>query len=259
VHSLCVLSVTLWLLGFPEQAVDRVERAVALARELAQPVSLCFALFASSSICCLRGETTAASNSNDAMFHLADEQGFQFWLAYGIAVRGTVLIAGGQADDGIARLREGLDSLRACGFEATRTMHLADLAEGYGMVGRVDEGFAALAEAMALVESTGVCNWEAELYRLKGELTWKRPEAGANSRIAQEAESYFRKAIEIARLQSAKSWELRATTSLARLLAKQGRRDEACAMLAEIYGWFTEGFDTADLRDAKALLDELVR
>ena len=138
-----------------------------------------------------------------------------------------------------------------------RTFFLAYLAEGYGPVGRVDEGLAVLAEAMALVESTGVCIYEAELYRIKGELTLKRPEAGSNSEVQEEAETYFRQALNVARLQSAKSWELRATMSLARLLAQHGRRDEARAMLAEIYGWFTEGFDTADLKDAKVLLDEL--
>ena len=138
-----------------------------------------------------------------------------------------------------------------------RTFFLAYLAEGYGLVGRVDEGFAALAEAMALVESTGVCVDEAELNRLKGELTLKRPEAGSNSKVQEEAESYFRRALEIAHRQFAKSFELRATTSLARLLAEQGKREQARAMLAEIYGWFTEGFDTRDLKDAKALLAEL--
>jgi predicted ATPase len=175
-----------------------------------------------------------------------------------IAQRGAVLIASGHAEEGIGQLREGLDH-SAGAFEVMRTLFLAYLAEGYGLVGRVDEGFAALAEAMALVQSTGVSVDEAELYRLKGELTLKRPEAGSNSKLQEEAETYFRQALKVARLQSAKSWELRATMSLARLLDKRGRRDEARTMLAAIYGWFTEGFDTADLKDAKALLDELAR
>jgi predicted ATPase len=125
------------------------------------------------------------------------------------------------------------------------------------MVGRVNEGLAAMAEATALVESTGVRLGEALLYWVKGELTLKRPEAGSDSKIKEEADNYFRQAIEIARRQSAKSQELLATTSLARLLAEQGRRDEARAMLAEIYNWFTEGFDTLLLKDAKSLLDAL--
>jgi predicted ATPase len=142
-------------------------------------------------------------------------------------------------------------------MSAGQTAVLAVLVTGCRMAGQVDKGFAILAKAMALIESTGERFWEAELYRLKGELTLKRPEAGSDPTVKEEAESCFWQAIEVARRQSAKSWELRATTSLARLLAKQGRRDEARSMLAEIYGWFTEGFDTRDLKDAKALIDEL--
>ena len=212
----------------------------------------------SSLVHCFRGEAAAASNFADAMFHLAHDQGFRGFLDMAIAQRGVVLIASGHAEEGISQLREGLDHSEG-GFEVMRTFFLAYLAEGYGLVGRVDEGFAALEQAMALVESTGVCVYEAELNRIKGELTLKRPEAGSNSKTKEEAETLFRRAIEVARRQSAKSWELRATMSLARLLDKQGRRDEARAMLADIYGWFTEGFDTADLKDANALLDELVR
>jgi hypothetical protein len=190
------------------------------------------------------------------MFDLAHEQGFQGFLAMATAYRGVVLIAGAHAEEGITQLREGLD--RSAGaFELMRTQYLAALAAGYGLAGRVEEGLAALTEAMALVESTGVCAYEAELNRLKGELTLKRPEASSNSEVQKEAETYFRQALNVARLQSAKSWELRATMSLARLLKLQGRRDEARAMLGEIYNWFTEGFDTADLKDANALLNEL--
>jgi class 3 adenylate cyclase/tetratricopeptide (TPR) repeat protein len=258
VHSLAFLWPALRDLGFPDEGVDRVERAVALSRELAHSFSLCLALFGSSVVHCFRGEAAAASNFADAMFHLAHDQGFRGFLDMAIAQRGVVLIASGHAEEGISQLREGLDHSEG-GFEVMRTFFLAYLAEGYGLVGRVDEGFAALAEAMALVESTGVCVYEAELYRIKGELTLKQPEAGSNSKVQEDAETYFRQALKVARLQSAKSWELRATMSLARLLAKQGRRGEARAMLAEIYGWFTEGFDTADLKDAKALLHELKR
>jgi predicted ATPase len=245
-------------LGFPDQARDRLERALSLARQQADPFCVCLALAGSSHVDDLRGETIAASKFADAMFHLAHEQGFRGFLALATALRGMALVAGGHAEEGIGQLREGLDH-SAGAFEDMRTRFLASLAEGYGLAGRVDEGLAVLAEAMALVESTGVCFYEAELNRIKGELTLKRPQAGSNSEVQEEAESFFRQAIEVARRQSAKSWELRETMSLARLLAKQGRRDEARAMLAEIYGWFTEGFDTADLKDAKALLDELNR
>src|SRR6266446_8332844 len=256
VHSLMFSGLSARYLGFPEQARDRVERALSLARQQCDPFCVCLALAGSSLGHCFRGEAAAASNFADAMFHLAHDQGFRGFLDMAIAQRGMALIASGHAEEGISQLREGLDHSEG-GFEVMRTFFLAYLAEGYGLVGRVDEGFAALAEAMALVESTGVCVDEAELNRLKGELTLKRPEAGSNSKVQEEAETYFRQALKVARLQSAKSWELRATMSLARLRDKQGKRAEARSMLAEIYGWFTEGFDTADLIDAKALLDEL--
>jgi hypothetical protein len=140
------------------------------------------ALASSSHVDHLRGETIAASKFADAMFDLALEQGFQGFSAMAIAQRGAVLIAGAHAEEGISQLREGLDH-SAGAFEVMRTLYLASLAGGYGVIGRVEEGFAALAEAMALVESTGVCLYEAELNRLKGELTLKRPEAGSNSKV----------------------------------------------------------------------------
>ncbi len=256
VHPLMFSGTAAWYLGFPDQARDRVERALSLARQQSDPFCVCLALVPSSHVDRLRGETIAASKFTDAMFHLAQEQGFRGFLAMATAQRGAALVAGGHAEEGITQLREGLDGSGGA-FEVMRTLYLAYLAVGYGLVGRVDEGLAVLAEAMALVESTGVCIYEAELYRIKGELTRKRSETNSNSEIKEEAESFFRQAIEVARRQSAKSWELRATMSLARLRDKQGRREDARAMLAGIYGWFTEGFDTADLKDAKALLDEL--
>jgi predicted ATPase len=259
VHSLTVLATSSWALGFPDKAIESDERAVALARELAHPLSLCFALALSAIVHSLRGEAQATSKNADVMFHLADEHGFQGLLALGILIRGVALVVSGQADEGITQLREGLGLFQAGGGVNISPWFLAFLAEAYGIIGLPDEGFAVVAEALALAESTGLGAWEAELYRLKGELTLQRPEAGSNSQIREEAESYFRQAIEVARRQSAKSWELRATTSLARLLRERSRRDEARAMLSEIYNWFTEGFDTADLRDAKSLLDELAR
>jgi tetratricopeptide (TPR) repeat protein len=257
VQALYFLARDHWCLGFPDLALGTIERALALARELSLPSSLCVALIGASLLHSLRGEITAAWNFADAAAGLAGEQGFQQFLAYAIALRGEALIQGGQAEAGIAQLSEGIDSVRASGARLGQTAGLAGLAQGHGIVRRVGQGFAALAEAIALVERTGERDYEAELYRLKGELTLKRSEADSNSRIKEQAESYFRRAIEVARRQSAKSLELRAATSLARLLADQGRRDEARTMLAEIYNWFTEGFDTADLKEAKALLEEL--
>jgi predicted ATPase len=142
------------------------------------------------------------------------------------------------------------------GYEFCLTHSLAALGNGYGKVGRVRDGLAAVAEGLAVSEKNGERWFDAELYRVRGELLLKH-DPHAEPKAEDEAQNCFHQALEIARRQQAKWWELRATTSLARLLAKQARRDEARAMLAEIYNWFTEGFDTPDLNDAKALLDEL--
>jgi predicted ATPase len=167
------------------------------------------------------------------------------------------LVAGGQAEAGIVQLREGLGSIQALGIGDINIWGLGFLGAACGILGRLDQGFAALMEALTIVENTSGRVYEAELYRLKGELTLMSPEAVSSSKAEEEAESYFCQAIEIARRQGAKLWELRAATSLARLLAKENRRDEARAILAEIYNRFTEGFDTTDLKEAKALLAEL--
>ena len=146
-----------------------------------------------------------------------------------------------------------LAAFRTIGSGVLLPHALCLLAEASGEAGRLDDGLSALTEAMAAADEHGIRHYEAEAYRLKGELLLKQDDSNA-----AEAQNCFARAIEIARKQSAKSWELRATTSLARLLAKPGQRDEARAMLADIYGWFTEGFDTADLREAKSLLAHLM-
>src|SRR6202022_2042342 len=155
----------------------------------------------------------------------------------------------GRKEEGITQLQEGLAASRP---ELLRPQLLCLLAAACMQTGRLDDGLGALTEALAAADEHEVRHHEAEMHRLKGELLLRQDDSNG-----VEAQSCFRRAVEIARKQSAKSWELRATMSLARLLARQGRRDEARTMLAEIYGWFTEGFDTADLKDAKALLDEL--
>ena len=158
----------------------------------------------------------------------------------------------GRNKDGIAQIREGLAGIRARGSQLNRPYFLCLLAEACTKSGRIDDGLGALMEALAAVDEHENRQYEDEIHRLKGELLLKQ-----NNSNVEEAQSCFERAIEIAHKQNAKSLELRATMSLARLLDKQGRRDEARTMLAEIYNWFTEGFDTADLKDAKALLEEL--
>ena len=185
---------------------------------------------------------------------LAAEQGFALWLAWAAIPRGWALTTPGGSEEGIAQIRQGLAAAQAMGAEVMRPNCLAFLAEAYGDLGQIEEGLAALEQALALVHRSGESWWKAELHRLRGELLLQHDVAGE-----QEAETCFRQAIDIASRQQAKSLELRATTSLSRLLQRQGKREDARGMLAEIYGWFTEGFETADLKDAKTVLDELAR
>jgi predicted ATPase len=170
----------------------------------------------------------------------------------GTIQHGWILAEQGQREQSIQQIRQGLMALREIGQRANLSPYLALLAEVYGTVGQTEEGLASLAEALAHVDQTGERYYEAELHRLKGALLLqKSPDNAA------EAESCFQQAISIAQNQSAKSWELRAATSLARLWQSQDKRQEAYELLAPVYNWFTEGHDTADLIDAKTLLDEL--
>jgi predicted ATPase len=188
---------------------------------------------------------------------LASEHDFRFFLAQAIMQRGKVLTEQGRIEEGIAQLRQGLAAWETAGTRYRRPTFLAWLAEAYGKAGQAEEGLIVLAEALAQVEETGERYYEAELRRLKGELLLMQGDKAEAEASFPQAESCFQHAIEAAQRQQAKSWELRATMSLARLWQKRGRTDEARQMLAEIYGWFTEGFDTLDLKEAKALLEEL--
>ena len=188
----------------------------------------------------------------ERLITLSAEHGFTPQLAWATALRGWAIGQQRQEKEGISQIEEGLAALKGAGIDLGRPYWLSQLAETCIEGGRFDDGFVALTEAFALVEKNEDRNTEAELLRLKGTLLLRQDDSNA-----AEAQVCFRRAIEVARKQSAKSWELRTTTSLAQLLRDTGHRDEARAMLAEIYGWFTEGFDTADLKDAKALLDEL--
>ncbi len=186
------------------------------------------------------------------------EPGFQLQAEFGAIVCGLAKVGQGQPEEGFAQLRQGLAGYRSVGAEISLTFFLASLIGAYEQVGQPEDGLPVVAETLERVEKTGERYCEAELYRLKGELTLQESKVESQRSLAEEeAEACFRKAIEIAQKQQAKSWELRATTSLARLWREQGKREEARELLAPVYGWFTEGFDTADLRDAKALLTEL--
>jgi predicted ATPase len=253
---LCDAALALWYLGYPDQALKRSHESLALAQKLAHPHSLAFALDMAAWLHQLRREGQAAQERAGAGLTLSTERGFAQWAGVGTVLRGWALVEQGQREEGIPEMRQGMDALRAIGSEIERPCFLALLAEAYGKEGQIEDGITALVEALAMVNKTGERFYEAELYRIKGELTLQSSVQRPGSSV-KEAEDCFLKAIEIAKTQQAKSLELRAVMSLARLWQTRGKRTEAHRLLSEVYSWFTEGFDTKDLQEAKELLEEL--
>ena len=243
---------TLWSLGYPDQALARVHGALALATELAHPFSSAFALNGAAQVYQFRREGQEVSDHAAAAMTLSTEQGFAFYLAWGTILRGWALTTQGQGEEGLRQMRHGLTDFRATSAEALVPYFLSLLAEGYASLGQVEAGLAVLQEGWEVMERTGEHAYRAEMCRLKGTLQLQQ-----QGTVQEEAEVCFQQAIEIAQQQSAKSWELRTATSLARLWQEQGKTTEARDLLAPVYDWFTEGFDTADLKDAKVLLSEL--
>jgi len=251
VNALAYTSWVLWFLGYPDQAAERSLAAIALARQLNHAYILALALsIAGAPFHLFRREGQAAQEHVEALMRPFPGPGLTVYQAEGTCYRGWQQIMVGQVAEGIAQLRQGLTAMQVMATVPHRTSFLAALAEGYAKAGQSEQGLGALAEAFSLVARTGERYYEAELQRLKGELLLMQGDE-------TEAEACFHKAIEIARSQQARSWELRVTMSLSRLWQKQGKREEARQLLAEIYGWFTEGFDTPDLQEARVLLEEL--
>jgi predicted ATPase len=248
-HSL--LTRVCWCLGYPEQALRHSGQAIAIAEDTSHPFSRAVALAWTTSLHQLRGETRRTQELAETMLAFASEQVFPFMVAYAMVFRGWALVELGQRMEGFAQLREGVVAYRSTGVEIETSHWLSLLAEACRDTGRTEEGLRLIAEALDHIAQTGVVYYEPELWRLEGELRLRQDPADA-----QRAEACFRRAIEIARGQLAKSWELRAATSLARLWHDQGKRLEAQALLSPVYDWFTEGFDTADLKEAKGLLTE---
>jgi predicted ATPase/class 3 adenylate cyclase len=246
-------ALSLWTLGYPDQALQSIREALTLAHALAHPPSLASALDFATILHQSRREPQAAHERAEALMVLATEQGFAQQVAQATIMRGWALAARGHDAEGTAQMRQGLAAHQATGTQRQRPYYLALLAEAYGSIGQPAEGLSLLAEALTAVDRTGERGWEAELHRHQGELLLAQ--AGESQQV-QEAEACFHRALDIARHQQAKSWELRAAMSLSRLWKQQGRRAEAHDLLAPIYSWFTEGFDTADLQEAKTLLDE---
>ena len=238
--------------GYPDLARMRVTEALTLAQEVSHPYTLARTLNYSAYIYQDCRDWPMVQTQAETVITLATEQRFTLVAALGSMMYGWALAMQGQGMEGIAHLRQGLTAWELNGTEATHPLNLALLAEAYGTVGQLGDGLVVLAEALTLVDKTGEHFYEAELHRLRGELLFLE-----SSENQTEAESCFHQAISIAQNQQAKSWELRAATSLARLWKFQRKHQEAYGLLAPVYHWFTEGHDTADLIDARALLDEL--
>jgi len=246
------VALTLWLLGYPEQALARVHEALTLAHELAHAFSLAFARCWVATVSQLCRDVPAVHAHAEAAVTLATEQGFPLWIAHGTPVRGWALALQGQREEGMAQVRQGIAAWRATGAVQFVPYFSTLLADVCGHQGHTAAGLQALAEAYTLIEQHEERWWEAEVCRLRGVLLLRQAVPPP-----EEAEACFQRALEVARRQQAKSLELRAAVSLARLWQHQGKRAEAYELLAPIYGWFTEGFDTADLQEAKVLLDAL--
>jgi class 3 adenylate cyclase/tetratricopeptide (TPR) repeat protein len=252
--SLAWLALTLEMLGYAEQAEQRLREGLTWADELAHPFSQAFVQTWAALFYLLRGVGDDAREMAEGAIALATEHRYPYWKAFGVTFLGGALAMQGQTATGIAHIRRGLTALQETGTGVLHPFTLALLAQADRQTGSPEAGLSLIAEAQTVIGATGEHFYEADLYGLQGELLLQR-DAGH----VAEAEVCFQQALTITRSQEARSPELRAATSLARLWQQQGKRQAAYELLAPVYGWFTEGFDTADLKEAKALLNELAR
>jgi tetratricopeptide (TPR) repeat protein len=240
-NALCFLAQVLWGLGYADQA-----------QQGEYPPSLAYAQVFAAALCQWRRDAVATCAHAEALITLADEQGLVLRREQGRILRGWTLVMRGRAAEGVAQIRQAFSGCHNLGPGLYRPYRLGLLAEAYGQGGQPETGLEAVDEALTLVATTGVRWWEAELHRLKGALLLQLPIPDV-----PQAEACFQQALDVARRQQAKSLELRAAMSLSRLWQQQGKREEARQVLAEVYSWFTEGFDTPDLQAAKTRLEEL--
>lgn len=264
------LAWALWPLGYPDRALQRNDEAIKVAREAAHPFSLAYTLSYAPILHWFRGESTEARKKAKTVITLAHDQGFVLWEAIATMWYGWTLTEEGQKEEGMAQIRDGLAMHQTIGMKLLGPRIAVLLGGVYRKEGQVEEGLAVVSRGLKTANETEERVDEAELCRLKGELllvqesTEHRAKGEADTQPLTpapqaEAEACFQKAIEVAKKQQAKSWELRATTSLARLWQSQGKKAEAHKLLSDVYNWFTEGFDTKDLQEAKALIEELNR
>ena len=252
VSILSYRSWALWMLGYPEAALADAEAALSDAREIGQAATLMFALNYTSLPHIFRGDYAKAKAVVDELVVLADEKGTLIWKASGLSLQGILLALSGKPAEAIPMIISGRSMYKSTGATLGLSWRSPHLSAAYAELGQFDDAWRCVNEAITAVEATKETWCEAESHRVAGEIALKSPEANVPN-----AQAHFERALAVARAQQAKSWELRAAMSMARLLRDQGKRDEARDQLAPVYGWFTEGFDTLDLKDAKALLDEL--
>jgi class 3 adenylate cyclase/predicted ATPase len=251
VTGLSFRSLTLWFLGHPEAALADIDHALKIAREIGQAATLMFALAVTNFTLIFSRSCAAARARIDELIALADEKGALQRKAEGVTQRGCVLALNGEASDSVQMINSGMTAWQSTGATVWVPLYLSCLARAYAQLGQVDDAWRCIGEAITTMETTKERWYEAEVYRVAGEIALKSPERET------KAPAYFERALAIARAQQAKSWELRVAMSRARLWRDQGKRNEARDLLAPVYNWFTEGFDTHDLKEAKALLDGL--
>ena len=245
-------SFALWMLGYPEAALADVERALWDAREIGHAASLLYALSNTLMTHNFRGNYAAGNAQLDELVALADEKGASLWKATGTAYRGCLFAVTGNSD-AVQMITSGITAMRLTGATMFAPATLSYLAMANADIAQFDDAWRCIGEAITTLETTKETWFEAEVNRIAGEIALKSPEPDA-----AKAETYFKRALAVARQQQAKSWELRAAMSMARLWRDQGKSQQARELLAPVFGWFTEGFDTLDLKEAKALLEELV-
>jgi predicted ATPase len=245
-------AMALWLLGYPEAALAEVDHALKLAREIAHPPTLMFALGQTTFTQIYCRNYARANGQIDQCIALAEEKGIAMWQMEAMAHRGCALALVGKSADAIQTISSGIDGWRSLGATVFTGSWISHLAMAYAELGNVDDAWRCIDEAITAIESSKERWHEAEVNRIAGEIALMTSESDA-----AKAEAYFERALAVARAQHAKSWELRAAMSMPRLWRDQGKTQQARELLAPVYGWFTEGFDTLDLKEAKALLDDL--
>jgi predicted ATPase len=252
VAILCYRPWALWLLGYPDAALADMHEGLKYAHEIGQAGTLMVALFHAPLSLMYCGDYAAADAVINELVALANEKDAAQWRAGGMLMRGWVFAMTGKASDAVQMITSGLAAWQSTGATFSLPSRLSHLAGAHAELGQFTEAWRCIGEAMSGIETAKERWFEAEAIRIAGEIALKSPQLDV-----AKAKEYFERALAVARKQQAKSWELRAAMSIARLWRDQGKRDEARDLLAPVYGWFTEGFDTLDLKEAKALLDEL--